>query len=161
MSKIYSKFKLPPRKDVGDIIFTEPSLTNQSFKFECDINNICDGKAFSSLPANRNLPLFDDFTNLGNYQESLDVISKAQSMFEELPSAIRSKFENDPQKLIDFVSNPEKNYEEGLKLGIFKEKPVETVSKVEIVNGNDLLSKENLNPVNGSSDGGNASDVTQ
>ncbi len=160
MSKIYSKFKLPPRKDVGDIIFTAPSLTEQSFKFECDINNITSGKAFSSLPVNHNTPLFDDFTNLGNYQESLDIISKAQSMFEELPSAIRSKFENNPQKLVDFVSKPE-NYDEGLKLGLFKEKPVETVSKVEIVKGNDLLPKENLNPVNGSSGGGKAPDVTQ
>lgn len=160
MRKIFSIFKLPSRKDVGDIIFTQPSLTEQSFKFECDINNIASGKVFSTLPANHNTPLFDDFTNLGNYQESLDIISKAQSMFEELPSAIRSKFENNPQKLIDFVSKPE-NYDEGLKLGIFKEKPQETVSKVEIVKGNDLLSKDNLNPVNGSSGGGNVPDVTQ
>lgn len=160
MRKIYSKFKLPPRDDVGDVIFTQPSLTEQSFKFECDINNIASGKAFSSLPANFNKPLFDDFTNLGKYQESLNIITKAQSMFEELPSAIRSKFENNPQKLVDFVSKPE-NYDEGLKLGLFKEKPVETVSKVEIVKGNDLLHKDNLNPANGSSGGENAPDVTQ
>lgn len=158
MVKIYSQFNLPPRKD---FVFTEKSLTEQSFKYECDINNICEGKAFSSLPANKNQPLFDDFTTLGKYQESLDLVAKAQSMFEELPSNIRNKFENNPQKLIDFVSDPDKNYDEGLKLGIFKERIVEKPTRVEIVTGNDKLPKKDLNPVNGSSDSAKASDVAQ
>ncbi len=154
----YTQFNLPSRKDV---VFTEASLTEQSFKFETDINNICEGKAFSSLPANRNQPIYDDFTNLGKYQESLDLVSKAQSMFEELPSNIRNKFENNPQKLIDFVSNPEVNYDEGVKLGIFNRKPLEHVSKVEIVSGNDKLPKKDLNPVKGSSEPANGSDVSE
>ena len=158
MPKIYSQFHLPPRKD---IVFTEPSLTEQSFKFESDINNICEGKAFSSLPANKNQPLFDDFTNLGNYQESLDIVARAKSLFEELPSNLRNRFENNPQKLIDFVSDPEKNYDEGVKLGIFNPKVVETPIKVEIAKGNDNLPKNNFNPVNGSPEPASGSGVSE
>ena len=158
MPKIYSQFCLPPRKD---IVFTEPSLTEQSFKFESDINNICEGKAFSSLPTNKNQPLFDDFTNLGNYQESLDTVARAKSLFEELPSSLRNRFENNPQKLIDFVSDPEKNYDEGVKLGIFKAKVVDSPIKVEIAKGNDILPKSNLNPVKGSSEPVSGQDVSE
>ncbi len=51
------------------------------------------------------------------------VVAQAQTMFEELPSNIRKKFENDPGKFLDFVQNPA-NLEEMQELGLANKTPV-------------------------------------
>ncbi len=51
------------------------------------------------------------------YHEAMNTIATANSMFEELPSSIRAKFENDPSKFLAFVQDP-KNLEECRELGL-------------------------------------------
>ena len=97
---------------------TGPGKAKQSFQAECDINNI--------MAKYQKTGLLDHINKHGEsygFASSLDftqanqVIAKANSMFEELPSATRNRFDNDPAKFLDFVQNPD-NLEEMQSLGL-------------------------------------------
>jgi phage internal scaffolding protein len=49
---------------------------------------------------------YGDFTS-NDYQESMNIVAKAQSMFNQLPSQIRNEFDNDPAQFLDFVQDPQ------------------------------------------------------
>ncbi|AXL15083.1 internal scaffolding protein [Microviridae sp.] len=49
---------------------------------------------------------YDDIP-VGDFQEAQYIVAKGKSMFEALPSAIRNKFEGNPEKFMAFVQNPE------------------------------------------------------
>jgi len=51
------------------------------------------------------------------YHEALNMIAEANSMFAELPSSVRDKFANDPEKFLEFVQNP-KNNDELVDMGL-------------------------------------------
>lgn len=105
------------------VIRCGPGLTKQSFKDECDVNKILAKYAKSGTITHvaRVVPKFGDFTNIPDYRGSLDIVNKANDAFMALPAAVRSRFENDPAKLLEFLSDP-KNAEEAIKLGILEPK---------------------------------------
>lgn len=49
--------------------------------------------------------------------ESMNIVKKAESMFAELPSSIRKKFEHSAAKFLEFVQD-EANYEEAKEIGL-------------------------------------------
>lgn len=112
----------------NDFEFTEPSLTEQSFAYETDINNIVKRGVQSSLPPNINTPIFNSTFSPNQYNDALNLIADAKSQFESLPSHIRKRFENNPEKLLAFVAD-DKNREEAISLG-FIDKPLETIQPV-------------------------------
>lgn len=118
------------------IEFTDPSMTKQSFKDECDVNNIM--RRFNATGVvthvNGRRPEFGDFTSVATFQESLNTVIEAESMFAELPAAIRDRFGNDPRQLLEFVADPD-NRDEAVTLGIVKApEPEPAPQKVEVVN---------------------------
>lgn len=108
-----------PRKRVNGIKFDMPSLTKQSFKDECDINNII--KKFNATGQLPDLimknPLYGDFSNVPNYQEACEIVSRAESSFSMLDAKLRKRFQNDPAQFLDFINDPE-NLEESYDLGL-------------------------------------------
>lgn len=118
------------------IIFTQSSLTEQSFGYETDINNIVKRGVQSSLPPNAQKPIFGSTFKPNQYTEALNVIAKARSDFEALPSHIRQEFDNNPEKLFAFCSD-EKNYDRAVELGLAVKKKVD-ITKVEVVNKNPI-----------------------
>ena len=62
-------------------------------------------------PSNPRKPMYGDFTGVSDYQTALHSVKAAEGAFMALPADIRKKFENNPQKYIDFCSNPD-NLEE-------------------------------------------------
>ena len=60
----------------------------------------------------------DDYPNY-DFQEAQFMISKANSMFEQLPSGIRQKFNNKPAEFMQFANNPD-NAQEMVDLGLRK-----------------------------------------
>lgn len=42
-----------------------------------------------------------------DFQEAMLIIAKAKTTFEQLPSAVRTEFENNPAKYVDYVQNPD------------------------------------------------------
>lgn len=96
----------------------EPSLTQQQFREECDINNIIKIHSQTGvLPVSTKVGAFLDVSNVKDYQTSLHTVFEAQRAFDDLPSKIRSRFKNDPNQLLAFVED-EANHEEALQLGL-------------------------------------------
>lgn len=106
--------------DFGD----EPSLTIQSAKDECDINLIIDRAQRGMQPSfvNEGVPQFGDFSDVSDYQSAFNQVLAAQEQFEQLPSSVRERFQNDPAKLFEFLGS-EANYDEAVKLGLVQPKP--------------------------------------
>lgn len=108
-----------------------PSAAKQEFKKECDINHIMSRyQKTGTLPeiAMNGKGQFGDFTQIDSFKEAQDAVIEAQGKFEGLPSNIRARFQNNPQALIDFMSDPDANYEEGVALGLFI--PVEELEAI-------------------------------
>lgn len=105
-------------------ITKEPSRTKQSFKDECDINNIV--KSFRTvqdildLTARNKQGVFADLPDQFEYQEGLNTIIQARTAFDALPARIRNRFENDPAQFLEFMSDPG-NQDEWVKLGLAKD----------------------------------------
>lgn len=94
------------------------SLTEQSFKDECDINVIVERFGLTGeLPENVKVPVSGDFTDVVDYQTALNAVIAADAAFMELPAKVREEFGHDPQKLMDFVAN-DKNREKAEELGL-------------------------------------------
>lgn len=108
-----------------------PSLTKQEFVAECDINNIlrkyvASGYDPSVLQFTKRQGQYGDFTSMpDSYHAALNYITDTRDMFMTLDAELRARFENDPQKFIDFVSDPA-NAAELVKLGLATSKPLET-----------------------------------
>lgn len=96
----------------------EPSLAQQHFKDECDINNIL--RQFNitgMLPESTLSPKYGDFTGISDYKTALDRVIAADEEFMALPAQLRARFDNEPANLIEFLEN-EENRAEAEKLGL-------------------------------------------
>lgn len=105
------------------------SRTKQSFKDECDINNILKkynktGQLPDLIKSN---PQFGDFSNSLDYVSSLNLVIHAQAQFDALPSHLRSRFHNDPAQFLAFCDDP-KNDPELVRLGLATAKKIEEPS---------------------------------
>ena len=94
------------------------SLTQQHFKEECEVINIIKKHDRNGIieHVQRGQARYGDFSEVADYREALDLVRDAQSEFMTIPSDIRKKFDNDPGKFYEFVSNP-KNKEELQEMG--------------------------------------------
>lgn len=118
-----SKSKLLANRGRVQVFFDESDdVTQQHFASECDVNNI-----MARYGASRILQHFGqykgnygDFTDVQDYQTSMNQIVQAQDMFMSLPSKIRNRFGNDPSQFLDFVSDP-LNKDEMRSLGLLKD----------------------------------------
>ena len=105
----------------------EPSLAQQHFKDECDINNILRQFNITGLlPESPISPQYGDFTGIGDYHTALNKVIAAQDEFDSLPAQIRARFDNDPASLIEFL-NDEANRPEAEVLGLVNKGAAEVV----------------------------------
>lgn len=101
-----------------------PSRTQQHFAEEVDINTIV--KRFGltgELPENVPHILQGDFTNVLDFQSAMDMVVAAREAFMEQPAEVRARFDNDPQKFLQFTSNKD-NLDEAIKLGLVRQESV-------------------------------------
>lgn len=103
----------------------KPTLTIQSAKPDSDINLIVKRMAKTgTMPITARVPTQGDFSEqVRDYHTAMNMIRTAQQEFNKLPAKIRGRFENDPQQLMDYLSDPE-NTEESYKLGLRVKPPV-------------------------------------
>ncbi len=104
-------------KIVGD------SRTKQSFQKECNINNIMAKyqKIHTIEHVNERSGEYGFASGL-DLKQAMDKVQQAQTMFDELPSSIRTKFNNQPGEFLDFVQD-EDNITEMIELGLAKADP--------------------------------------
>lgn len=124
---IYSRYNLPPNPGIKN---TEPSMTQQQFKEESDINFIMaryqkTGVLVDPLTQTTRKPMFDDFSELGDFRDHQQAVIEAQEMFMALPSRLRARFSNDPAELLQWLSDPA-NKDEAIELGLMTNPLVET-----------------------------------
>jgi len=100
------------------VVFDGPGKTKQEFKDESDINKIMARYQQTGLLSNvtTKLPQFADVDGQTFYDAML-VVAESKTLFEQLPSLVRTKFENDPGKFLDFVHDP-KNLPEMAEMGL-------------------------------------------
>lgn len=103
--------------------FALPSRTKQSFKEECDINNIMKrfkktmGVDYLSKYQGYVSGEFGDFSNVVDYRSAIEQVAQAGEVFMALPAKVRAKFENDPAQFLDFCHDPA-NADELVALGL-------------------------------------------
>jgi phage internal scaffolding protein len=117
--------------DESGVACEEPSLAQQQFKDECDINNILrQFNVTGMLPEAPLSPRYGDFTGIVDYHSALNAVIAAEDGFMALPAELRARFQNDPEQLINFLDNPE-NKTEAEKLGLVDAKLIENEQKTE------------------------------
>lgn len=108
----------------------DKGLTKQSDAKDCDINAIF--KRYERTGQLPDLivkdPTYGDFSNVPTYQEACEIVAKADEQFASLDVRLRNRFENDPVKFLEFVTDP-KNIDEVEKMGLLKPEAVEARQK--------------------------------
>lgn len=106
------------------ISFPEKSpYTKQEFKDECDINILMSRYLQTGeIPdVSDRAPQYLDVSASGDFREAMEFVAGARTLFFEMPSKIRSQFDNDPALFVDFCSH-EKNRPEMEEMGLLKPK---------------------------------------
>lgn len=95
-----------------------PSMTKQSFKEETDINYIVRKYQKTGMLSfvSDIAPQFMEVDSL-EYQDALNLVIQAQNAFDQMPSNLRKRFENDPAKFLQFTED-QNNLEEMYDLGL-------------------------------------------
>lgn len=123
MTEVLILSKYNRKKLFAGKTFTRPTLTQQHFKDDCDVNVIMDRYACTGvMESGTRQPIFDDFSVKFNYQRALDRMIEAEDRFMALPAKVRERFANDPAKLLQFLAD-EKNRPEAESLGLVTPKP--------------------------------------
>lgn len=91
------------------VVFDEPSMTDRSFKDECDINKIVERCMRVGWPEDPGTAQYGDFATMpGTLQEAFDMMHDAEDKFAALPSDVRRAFDNDPQQFLLSFQDPAK-----------------------------------------------------
>lgn len=113
------------RKHKG-IRFPNDGRTKQADSIDCDINVLMakynqTGDA-RILNVGNAIPRYGDFSNVPDFMAGQLQIKEAEALFMDLPAAIRSRFENQPDHLIHFMQALESEdpelINEALELGL-------------------------------------------
>lgn len=100
----------------GNLVY----VTEQAHKEACDINNII--KTYDAgLIISRVQTMearYGDISGL-DYKQALDLVIGAKTAFTELPAKIRKEFDNNPQKYLEFMDNPD-NRDKAIELGLIR-----------------------------------------
>lgn len=93
------------------------------------------------------------FATSDDFHTSMNIILKAQDMFDDLPSATRKKFANRPENFLDFVQDP-KNEQEMFDMGLSHTPPaiIEAVSETPSASGSPTSAVAEIPPSEPSSD---------
>lgn len=101
----------------------DPSLTQQQFKDDADINVIMRRFGLTGqMPTGVRVPSYGDFEGITDFRSALAALDAAEASFMQMPGEVRARFMNDPGLFVDFCSNPA-NKEEMLKLGLIDAPP--------------------------------------
>lgn len=115
--RFFTRFDRPPHVVIS--MDTSLSRTKQSFKAECDINNIM--KRFERTGVLTDMikqnPAYGDFSEVPDYLEALNIVAHAHTQFESLSAKVRARFNNDPEQFLAFVSDP-RNRKEMVDMGL-------------------------------------------
>lgn len=100
--------------------------THQSFAKDANINTLMakykkTGYLVDLAKPNPNrVPRFDDYSDIGDFQNVVNRIKEAEADFIRLPASTRARFNHSVGALIEFIMNPE-NLVASIDLGLLPE----------------------------------------
>lgn len=108
--------------------------TEQAHAADCDINVILRKYDKTGLITHVNTAAaqYGDFTEVNEYQESLNMVMQAREAFDALPADVRKEFNNDPGSFFEFATDP-KNNERMVELGLAVKPPTREIPTVRIL----------------------------
>lgn len=117
--KVYGYFDEVPDKEILHTGYE--SKVQQHMAADCDMKVIMERflKTGTVPQISPERMSFIDATSAEDYDRSLQLVIDAESSFNDLPSKIRNKFDNDPSKFLSFM-NDDKNLDEAVELGLVK-----------------------------------------
>lgn len=140
--KFATRYTPPPSPS---ITFDKPSMTDRSFRYECDINNIV-ARCLSTgeMPPDDGSGVFGDFAELPtDLMSTYDYIERAGERFMELPSDLRLKFNNDPLTLLQALHDPS-NHDLMVEYGLIN-KPAPAASQSVTEPKGEIVSSQSTN----------------
>jgi phage internal scaffolding protein len=107
--------------NASGLVCEEPTRAQQHHKDECDINVILErfGRT-GQVPVNAISGDYGDFSGVHDYHTALNTLIAAESQFEALPAKLRSRFNNEPSNLIEFLNDPN-NKDQAIELGLINQ----------------------------------------
>ncbi|GDM35431.1 hypothetical protein BvCmsNSNP013_01405 [Escherichia coli] len=115
--KFHTRYDPPPSPGIK---FSEPTMTQQHFRDECDINKIVerairtgDTTIFTSAQRAE----FYDASSINDYTDAMALIDDVNDDFNSLPSVTRAMFGNNVSQYVAFMSDPA-NWEKARELGL-------------------------------------------
>ncbi|QCS37081.1 internal scaffolding protein [Tortoise microvirus 50] len=101
-------FSLNRQKPVDESVLL-PSLTQQQFRSECDINTILSRYESTGVLPSFGSTIYGDFSDVPSLAEFLDMSQKIDSLFDSLPEFFKSRFKsvNEIARLSDSVKGME------------------------------------------------------
>lgn len=122
---------------------TVPSMTQQQFKDEADINYIVSMYDSTGVmptfhgDGQPSQPMFGDFAELpDNAQEMYNRMIQAKANFDNLPLEVRKRFNYDPAAFLEFAENPN-NLDELVSMGLAVKTEIKKDNNTTIVNKNE------------------------
>lgn len=111
----YGGNNLPPSRPYVE---KSPGRTRQDDLHRCDINNIVARyNSTGELPVKNREAFFADVSSMPDFATAFEVMDKAREGFYSLSAEVKSRFENNPAKFVDFTSNPA-NRDELVSMGL-------------------------------------------
>lgn len=112
------------------LTFKKPSMTQQHFKDDCDINVIVrrfNAGQINTMPLAMNEGFYADVSDLGSYQDANARVNSIKDYFANLPSSVREKFNNSVDDFVAFASS-DNSRDAFIEMGILeKPEPVKPV----------------------------------
>jgi hypothetical protein len=98
-------------------------MTQEHFREETEILNIIRRHDRNGVidHINKGTAIYGDFSEITDYRDMIHKLREADSAFAQVPSDIRKRFENDPAKFFNFVTD-ETNHEALAEMGLIMKK---------------------------------------
>lgn len=115
------------RREVSLDCSNSVSMTKQSFKSECDINNILSQYKRTGVISHISArsPQYMELPDEIDYQSAMNTLNAADQAFADLPAVVRRFFDNDPAAFLAALTNPDMK-DKLTELGVFNPKPAPT-----------------------------------
>jgi phage internal scaffolding protein len=116
--------------DEAGLFCDDPSLTQQQFKEESDINFIVDRfMKTGHIPTAATMPQYADYEGIFDFQSAMNVVRAADENFMRMDAKVRARFHNSPQEFLEFFADPA-NADEARRLGLLVPQQPSSETKV-------------------------------
>lgn len=106
--------------------FTQPSKVQKQFAEQCSTEHIVEKFLRGEPVATASKPaVYADLTQVPDFESLQDRLAVLNNWFNDLPSEVRSEFDNDPQKALEELTKPDR-MSDAVELGLLDPSVLET-----------------------------------